>query len=200
MFFSGICASVKSKSMRPILKLWPPRENEITGLLWPLNSLFLRVGTEETKEQISICFRFFFLISVDFTVGSLWRELTQKTHWRVVYRVGRYKNISLHSKVEFETVKTMAIIHRSKIGRWRVPINTMELFRIRCFSPDLLAGLQVLFWFKNTLAMETELTLKDLLMLFCYIYTLNQLHCCIMHFANSYQRNRLHRLKMFLLI
>lgn len=33
--------------------------------------------------------------------------------------------------------------------------------------------------------METELTLKDLLMLFCYIYTLNQLHCCIMHFANS---------------
>lgn len=32
--------------------------------------------------------------------------------------------------------------------------------------------------------MEMELILKDLLMLFCYIYILNQLYCCIMYFVN----------------
>ena len=76
--------------------------------------------------------------------------------------------------------------HRSKLGWWRVPINSKELFRIRCFSPDLFAGRQVLFWFKNTLAMETaELTLTADLLMFnlLHLYT-KSVTLFIKHFAN----------------
>lgn len=108
----------------------------------------------------------------------------------MVYGVGRFKNISLHSKLVFETVKTMAIIFTDT--NW---VGDVSQFMLRnCFSYDLFAGMQVFYWFKYTLAWETE-THK------CSVHSVTHTLNC-RHLANSYYKkpNKLLRLKMFLLL